>query len=135
MKRKYFSLATVIVVAAFATGAALYPSLPAQVPVHWNLQGEADRFDSKLTAVVMLPCIMTGIVLLFAALPWLSPRMFSVNEGKPAYLRIMLVLLVAMIGLYGVTLSAAQGQHFNTTRAVLAGICLMFAGMGIFLPG
>src|SRR5438105_6551771 len=99
------------------------------------MKGEANGFDSKLTAVLMLPCIMAGIVLLFAAMPWLSPRTFQVNAGKPAYLRIMLVLLLGLAGLHTVTLVAAQGQHFNTTRAVLAGVCLLLAGMGVFLPG
>ncbi len=135
MKRTYFSFAGVIVVAALLLGLALYPSLPDRVPVHWNAQGVADGYGPKLQAVLLLPGIMAAITLLFATLPWLSPRHFEVNDGRPAYLQIMLVLLVAMVGLQGVTLSAALGQHFDMARAVLAGICLMFAGMAIFLPG
>jgi uncharacterized membrane protein len=43
MKRNYFLIAALLIVATLIVTLAVYPALPSQIPAHWNLQGEVDR--------------------------------------------------------------------------------------------
>ena len=44
--RKWYPVA--VVVAAFAASAAVYGRLPEQIPVHWDMHGNVDRYGSRL---------------------------------------------------------------------------------------
>jgi uncharacterized membrane protein len=48
----------------------LWPRLPAQVPVHWGLSGEPDRFGDRLELALTGP----GLLLALGALRWLVRR-------------------------------------------------------------
>ena len=70
MTRVYWIIAILLI--AIATGAAawLYPSLPEQIPTHWNIRGEIDGYGGKWT-LFLFPAMMVahaGFVLLPAGL-------------------------------------------------------------------
>src|SRR5689334_10597588 len=96
MIRKYFFIAAAAIATTWLATFLIYPRLPGQIPLHWNFSGQVDRYGSRENLFLM-PGIMVMVVLLFAALPWLSPRRFEVNVFRSTYLYIML-LLVALIG-------------------------------------
>ena|SRR5579863_5651259 len=133
MKRNYFLLAGLITLAAVGGSFVFYSRLPAIVPAHWNIRGEVDRYGSKWETLAFMPAIMVGMILLVAALPWLSPRKYEMNGGKPAYLQIMTVLLVFFAYIHFTLLSTAAGRHFDVPKAVLGGVCALFAAMGPML--
>jgi uncharacterized membrane protein len=64
MRRRWF--APVCILAMLIFGAVVYRRLPAQVPSHWNINGEVDGTSSPLTAILLMPAICTVI--------WLSPH-------------------------------------------------------------
>src|SRR5262245_6878429 len=71
-----------------------YDDLPAQVPIHWNLQGEPDGFVPKsdsFLAFGLMPLVMAGIVLLTLLLPWLSPQHFEVERFRSVYGYVMML--------------------------------------------
>lgn len=133
MKRNYFRLAGLITLAAVAGSFVFYSHLPAVVPTHWNIHGEVDRYGSNWGALVLVPAIMAGMMLLMAGLPWLSPKKYEVNGGKPAYLQIMIALLVFFTYIHFTLLSTAAGRHIDVAKAVLGGVCALFAAMGPML--
>ncbi|MHC5540309.1 DUF1648 domain-containing protein, partial [Singulisphaera rosea] len=47
MSRGAWLVASGLVVAVFVGSAVVYGMLPERVPIHWNLQGQADGFGSK----------------------------------------------------------------------------------------
>ena len=74
--------------------------------------------------------MMAGIILLFAALPWLSPKRFEVDTFKSTYLYIML-LAVSFIA-YEATLilwSALAGP-VNIARTCIGAVSLLIALLG-----
>ncbi len=135
MKRNYFITAAVMIAVGLAAGLVLYPRLPERVPVHWNFAGVPDRYDPKLTAVLTMPGIMACLTLIFAALPWLSPRRFEVDGtgGRPVYLQIMLVALAFVAYVYLQTLAAGMGRTVNVTQGIMGAVCAMFAVMGLLM--
>lgn len=104
-----------------------YPHLPERVPCHWNWNGQVDDYSAKWTLFVIVPSIMMGLMLLFAAMPWLSPRPFEVDSSGPTYLYIMLVVLGLMAYIQVMTIWAGLNSGFNADKALTGGISLMFS--------
>ena len=42
--------------------------LDMQIPQHWNVHGEPDRYSSLMTALIYPPAVMLGILLLLSYL-------------------------------------------------------------------
>jgi uncharacterized membrane protein len=107
----------------------LYPDLPNRIPAHWNFRGEIDRYGDKWE-IFLMPSVMVVIVLLFAALPWLSPRRFEVGAFRSTYLYIMLLLIVFFAYLHALTLWVAFSRPLDMNRALLIAAFLTLTLLG-----
>jgi uncharacterized membrane protein len=130
MKRKYFLIGAFLILAVVAVTAIAYSHLPARVPSHWNIHGRVDAYTAPWTLFVIMPAVMAGIRALFAILPWLSPRQFEVQSFESTYLYIMLVILCLMAYIHLLQLLAALNGDLNINRALVGGLCLLFALLG-----
>lgn len=54
-----------VVGALLLLGAALYPSLPDQMSIHWNAAGQADTTVAKPVAVLSMPVVVVFMNVLF----------------------------------------------------------------------
>jgi uncharacterized membrane protein len=133
MKRNYFVVGVSFLLAAVVASGLFYPHLPSRVPTHWNSHGQVDGYGSPWALLIPMPAVMTGVLLLMAVLPWLSPKRYEVNSGKPGYLQIMLVLLTFFLYLHMALLIAGSGQRFDVSKALLGGVCALLAGLGPLL--
>ncbi len=130
MTRKYYFIGIVLTAAVFVAILIAYPQLPNQVPTHWNMQGQANDYSAKWTLFLIGPGLMAGILLLFTFLPWLSPKHWEVDTFRSTYLYIMVVLVSMLAYFTGVSLWVALGYAANVDRAIVGGICLLFALLG-----
>lgn len=130
MARLYITLSVAAIVAAFVASLVLYPQLADQVPIHWNIQGQVDSYGSKSWAAFLMPEGMTGLLILFLLLPWLSPKHFEVESFRSTYWFIAFVLTCLAAYIHGLMLWSAAAGGVNTTRALLVGILVMFGLMG-----
>ncbi|HXJ94897.1 MAG TPA: SdpI family protein [Terriglobia bacterium] len=130
MKRNYFVIGALLVAAAVVASGLFYPHLASTVPTHWNVHGQVDRYGSRWAVLIILPATMTGVMLLMAALPWLSPKKYEVNAGRHGYLQIMLVLLAFFLYFHIALLSASAGRRFDLGKVLLGGVCALIAGLG-----
>lgn len=129
MKRNYFLIAALVVVATLIATLVVYPDLPSRVPMHWNFRGEVDRYGAK-PEIFLMPLFMAGIVLFFAALPWLSPRRFEVDTFRSTYLYIMILLLVFLAYLHALHLWTAFSRPLNMNRALMGAGFIIIALLG-----
>ena len=44
-----------VIAAMFAAAAAVWPSAPDAIPVHWNVSGEVDRYGGRFEGLLLLP--------------------------------------------------------------------------------
>jgi hypothetical protein len=127
MKRNYLVVGALLVLAAFVASGLFYPHLAATVPTHWNAPGQADGDGSRWAVLISMPAVMASLMLPMAALPWLSPRKYEVNAGKPGYhagaAGVLPYVHVAL-------LRAAAGQRFDVTKVMLGGTCALIVGLG-----
>ena len=128
-QRYYLGAATVILAMLIATAVA-YPQLPDTVPIHWNAHGQANGWGPRWSLFLWGPGIMAAIVLLFAALPWLSPRKFEVDSFRSTYLYIMIVLVSMLAYIHMLALAAGLGVAIDVGRAAIGGVCLFIALLG-----
>ena len=133
--RRYWIAAVALVVLASGVSVWLYPSLPEQIPTHWNIKGQIDGYGSKHWAVFLMPAFMLAMLVLFYFLPALSPKHFEVDAFRPTYLYIMFVVTALfaylhILILYAVWKSVAEKESFDLSRPMVAGIFLMYALLG-----
>ncbi len=129
MTRLYIILSILLTAAAFAAVLVVYPQLPAEVPIHWNIHGQIDGYGGK-SWTFLTPAIMAGFLLLFWVIPWLSPKQFAVDTFRSTYWYIALVLCAMCAYLHGLLLWAALAGKVDITRAMLAGMLIMFGLLG-----
>ena len=129
MKRNYFLIAVAVIVVTVIATVVIYPRLPGQIPMHWNFRGDIDHYGSR-KSIFLLPSVMAAAVLLFAVLPWLSPKRFEVDPFRATYLYIM-VLVVALIAyLHVLILWAALSKPLNMSRSFLGALFLFLILLG-----
>jgi uncharacterized membrane protein len=134
MTRIYWAGSIFLVALAAGAAAWLAPTLPDQIPTHWNIRNEVDGYGGKWTLFLM-PIIMAGILVLFYFLPALSPKAFSVDSFRPTYLYIMLLVVglfayIQGLLLYTVQQSVAKGHAVPFGQTFIAGMFLFFGLLG-----
>ncbi|AEV17031.1 hypothetical protein TCCBUS3UF1_19930 [Thermus sp. CCB_US3_UF1] len=113
-----------------------YLRLPERIPVHWNAQGEVDRWGSRLE-VFLLPLLLTLLVYpLLALAPRLDPKLRGQEPGVWPWLTAGVVWTLAL--LQGVILYATwqevAGEPFPLERALFLALGLVFLVLGLLLP-
>jgi uncharacterized membrane protein len=124
------SIAVMLVASAIA-----WVQLPAeaQVPIHWNLAGEADGYAPKALGLLLTPAIAVGLTALLAAIPAIEPRRANLARSATAYTAITSTA-VAFIGLVHLAVVwAALGNSLDIPRLMGAGIGVLFIVIGNFM--
>jgi uncharacterized membrane protein len=134
MKRSTaLAISIAIIGVSILYSAVLYPSLPNPAPSHWDANGKVNGYSDPLFMCLLMPAIMVGLLLLFAALPKLSPGKFKVDS----WIRVYNVIMVLVIGLEGalhfVILSATRSSAVMSPRFLFCVLFLFFALIGNFL--
>lgn len=130
MNRVYWGIAIALTLAAAVTSAVLYPSLPDQIPTHWNIHGQIDATGTKSWAAFMMPGAMAALLGLFAMLPWLSPRHFEVEGFRSTYLYILAVSEGLLGYIHTIMILSALREGTDAGRWLVGGIFLFLALMG-----
>jgi uncharacterized membrane protein len=135
MTRVYWIITLLLIAGTVGASAWLYPSLPQQIPTHWNIKGEIDGYGNKDWALFLLPAMLVPLTLLFYFLPALSPKHFEVDSFRSTYLYIMVLVTALFVYLHGIILyavwkSTQNAGTFDLTRPLIAGIFLFFALLG-----
>jgi uncharacterized membrane protein len=119
---------------SLAIGLALYGHLPDPVPSHWNLHGQADGFTPKPLGAVFVPIIQLVVLGVLAALPFVSPRRFSMAPFVRVFARIEIAIMLFLTLVNGVTLSEAAGRPLvSLPRFFVSALGLLLLVLGNYL--
>jgi uncharacterized membrane protein len=119
-----------IILATFIFGLYVYPLLPAQIPTHWNMQGEIDGWSSKAFAVFFFPLFNLGLYPLMLILPKIDPRRENYLEFSPTYKIIRLLLHLFLAFIYLISLLAALDYPLPISFFVRIAVSLLFLLIG-----
>jgi uncharacterized membrane protein len=126
-------LLLVVFLAALLAGLILYPRLPALVPSHWNMQGDVDGWTSRLGAVLLMPAIMIGTLLLLLVIPAIDPLKKNIAQFRGVYNGFLVVFTMFMLYIHALTLAAGLGSVFNMTQVILPAIGVFIYYTGVLL--
>lgn len=111
---------------------AVFPSLPDQIPVHFNAAGEPDRFDAKSTGAWLMIYVMAVMAVIFASLPFLSPKTKSIESFRKTYNWLVFGIMIFMLGIQIVTLNASNSGKLSPIGFGLL-MCSFFGFLGNLL--
>jgi uncharacterized membrane protein len=130
MTGKYYLVGILLTAAVLVVTVVAYPHLPNSVATHWNIDNQPNGYSPRWALFLLGPGLMTGMMLLFYFLPWLSPKNFEVESFRSTYLQIMLMLVTMLAYFSVVALWAGLGHPLNVGAAIVGGVCLLFASLG-----
>lgn len=133
MNRNSLAMASVLLVVTMLGAAyAVAASVPAdlQLPAHWGLDGEPDRYSDKWTALALPPLMTAGLSLLFYFLPSLEPRKRGLERSQGLYLWGWASLLLLGAFLQLAVISTALDWALDAGDLVVGGIGLMLVLIG-----
>ncbi len=104
-----------------------------KVPVHWNIEGVADRFAEAHEVLYIMPALAVAMTALFLILPWLDPRRENVAASGKFWNAggILSVLLIAYV--HVILMLNATGSTIDMITALVPALCVMFAIIGNYL--
>ena len=112
-----------------------YSSLPINVPLHYNIRGNVDRYGSKGEFVAfqaLLMGISALVYLLLKFLPVIDPKK-QVKQDESTFQKLAFGLVVFLAALSIVIIYSALSSGFKIERLLLPVISLLFVFVGNLL--
>jgi uncharacterized membrane protein len=105
----------------------------AQLPLHWNLEGEPDRFGSKIEGLLAMPAMSAVLTAIFLVLPYVDPRRKNLQQSAKLWnaAAIGTVLLLTILHVFLVL--SAIGQPVDIKSVLLPGTAGLFILLGNYL--
>lgn len=118
-----------IVLLPFIYLASIWNKLPEKVPVHWNIQGEIDRYGEK-TELLIIPFFLPLLTyLLFLVIPKIDPKNKLLHMGqKYQSLRVLLTLFMSVLAIF--ILYSSKNQSLENPNYIILSIGILYLVLG-----
>lgn len=132
MNKKLLILTSIVILLPILWGLIIWPQLPNQIPIHFNVAGQANNFQSKPLAVFGLPLFLLLVHLFVIFVIGRDPKNSAMNEKmlKVIYWLTPIVSLSVFYLIY----SKALGSTTNPSIVVSVLLGLIFVIMGNYMP-
>ncbi len=130
--RTFLFISISIIVVSLMIGIFLSPSLPSELPSHWNLNGDVDGYMAKELGLFFLPILALVIMSLMVILPKYDPDHDRYADFQQAYDGLILLIVLFLTILYLVTLLWGTGIRVSMNSLMSTMFGLLFIGVGIF---
>lgn len=109
-----------------------YDKMPAELPTHWNFQGEADDYSSKFDAMILTHGFLVVMNIFACFMLDNDPR----NKKQKNFLMILskLAMPAIMIVVYTITVMVGLGRDVNVSVIIPLFVGLLFIAIGNYLP-
>lgn len=109
-----------------------YPQLPEQVITHWNFNGEADGWSSRLFHSLFFPGLVLFIYFLLTFIPKFDPMSERYQEFSKAYLVIRNLILSVIFIIFLAATLVNLGYNLNIGIIVATVIGLLMITLGFY---
>lgn len=129
MKTKKELPVIALVLLPFGYLAMIWNQLPQQVPMHFNLQGEVDRYGDR-TELLSIPFLLPFLTyVIFLVVPYIDPKKQIQKMGsKYQSLKFSLTGIMSLLALY--ILYSAKNQSLASGNLVFLVIGLLYLVLG-----
>lgn len=119
-----------LLIIPFLVAILVYPHMPDKVPMHWNIQGEVDKYESRGFGTFFIPVFNLFLYIMFIITPYLDPKKNNYKKFKSSYSLIRIVVHFFMVFIYVLTILAALGYSVDIGLWISAGVALLFILIG-----
>ncbi len=130
---RHLLVSTVFLVIALVAAAWLYPQLPAQTPVHWNIHGQVDRYGPRFWVAATPVLLILAFAALTLLLPVISPRKFEIEPFAQVYAIIMLAIQGVMLVVGTSVLLAGAGYAVPIPTIAMLSVGVLFLILGNYM--
>ena len=102
----------------------------ARVPVHFGIDGTADRWMAAWPGLFLLPAAAVIVWLVLFLLPRIDPRGDNIIRSSKAYGTIWLAVIALLAATHGIVMAVTVNFDVNATRWVTALVGALFIAMG-----
>jgi uncharacterized membrane protein len=130
--RKWYPVVPIVVMVIASVIA--YPRLPERVPIHWDLHGQVNRWQSRGHAVLFLPI---GVLVLWGvlrALPSIDPRRANYSKFQPTYDFMVGATLTVIALIHLALLASGMGIPIAIHRVIPIALGVILVAVGNQLP-
>lgn len=115
----------------FVIGVCLYPQMPGQMAIHWNIRGEVNGYISKFWGVFLLAFIFVGLALFFVAVPRIDPLKANIEKFRKYYDGFVILFSIFWLSLYLQVILWNVGIQISPMILFPIGFGLLFFYIGI----
>ena len=132
MKKKI--LKYLLMAAPFLMILAVYNKLPAEVPMHWNIHGEIDRYGSR-NELFLIAGINVFLGVFMSAVAKIDPKQKNYTKFRETYDWMVIWTLGFMTVLMGVVLTETmQPGTINISKVACIMVGILFIVLGNMMP-
>jgi len=127
-------LAPIAIGAMLLFSAILYGQLPDRIPIHFDINGNANQYGDKWYAVLLTPAICLLVWLVLLVVPRIDPKrdFYKTNAGTYWLVVNLIVLFLGVI--HVMMLGLAAGWNISITQVICISIGLLFMALGNQFP-
>lgn len=125
-------LSCIVLLSPMIFGMIVWNKLPESMPIHWGVNGEADRWSSKPFAVFVLPLLILAIhgICIFA-----SGKDFRDKKQSPKVMGLVLwICPLLSVMANSLTYAISLGKEINVLFVVSLTMGTLFVLIGNYLP-
>lgn len=112
--------------------AYIWNTLPAQVPIHWNAQGEIDGYAGRISLLLIPFALPVLTYIIFSFIPKLDPKgKIGLMGTKYHNLKLLLVAMMSLLALF--IIHSSKKASIGNMNYIFAGLGIIFIILGNFM--
>ncbi|KWX77843.1 hypothetical protein AMQ84_11430 [Paenibacillus riograndensis] len=126
----------IVILGVLSLGYALanYGKLPDQLPAHFDIRGEADRYWSKGSVIALTGFLGLIFPLAMQFIKSVDPKKENYSKFQNAYKMIRLAIAALFDAMLVLTVSYGLDQNIPAGKIAMVAIGLLFIVVGNFMP-
>ena len=127
-------LIVILAVAPILMVLSVYSKLPAQVPMHWGIDGNVDRYGDKIELFLLAGMNILMLAMMYG-LPKIDPKKGNYERFQGTYEWMILWFMAFFVVIMGVTLlEAMHPGRFDIGRVICSLVGVLFIAIGNMMP-
>jgi len=109
--------------------AYIWNELPEEVPMHWNIKGEIDRYGEKIELLLIPILLPLLIYIIFLVVPKIDPKnKISKMGNKYQHIKILLTTFMSILALF--IIYTAKNQSFANPNYIVLLVGILYIILG-----
>lgn len=123
-------ISIILIAAVTVWGLLCYDKLPTQVPTHFDLNGNADKFSPREFVMWFIPAISLFVLLVVSGLLKVSPEKFSASQSLSAISKLNFGIVLFLMTIHFATIKEAlePGLWMKMTLPFSMAVLTIFIG-------